>query len=97
MIPLLLDEHTDSAAARTILPDLFRSAADILPEPECKRLRVCVHHAARPVVNRRLKRLFDELNATKLTYPGTELTMQYELLAADPSQPHNGVTDNSER
>ena len=81
MIPLLRDAHTDPPAARTILQDLFRATADIAPEPEHKRLRVSVHRSARPVTDIRLLKLFAELNATEIIYPGTDMVMHYELVA----------------
>jgi hypothetical protein len=87
MIPLLRDAHTDPPAARTILQDLFRAAADITPEPEHKRLRLCVHRSARPVTDRRLQKLFAELNAAEITYPGTDLVMHYELVDPTASVP----------
>jgi hypothetical protein len=87
MVPLLLDEHTDSPAARTILQDLFRAAADIVPEPEQQRLRVCVHRSARPVSDRRLLGLFRELNDAEVLYPGTDMVMRYELVAEPRSSP----------
>ena len=81
MIPLLRDAHTDAPAARTILQDLFRATADIAPDPEHKRLRVSVHRSARPVTDKRLQKLFAELNAADITYPGTDMVMHYELVA----------------
>ncbi len=97
MVPLLLDEHTDSPAARTILQDLFRSPADVLPEPDQQCLRVCVHRAARPATDRRLEQLFAVLNEAQLTYPGSDLVVRYELLAKPDRQPHNGVNATSAR
>ena len=97
MVPGLLDEHTDSPAARSLLQDLFRSAADIVPEPVHHRLRVCVHRSARPVNDRRLRRLFALLNEAQLAYPGTDLILHYELLADSGAQPQNGVTSISAR
>lgn len=80
MVPLLLDKHTDSPAARTLLLDLFRSTADIVPEPEQQRLRVCVHRSSRPVTDRRYQRLFAQLNDAQEIYPGTDMVMSYELI-----------------
>ncbi len=97
MVPLLLDEHTDSPAARTILQDLFESAADLVVEADQNRLRVCVHRSARPVTDRHLQRLFTQLNEAELAYPGTELILHYELVAAPVTQPHNGVNLTSAR
>lgn len=97
LVPLLLDEHTDSPAARTILQDLFGSAADLIPQADPPRLRVCVHRSARPVTDRRLQRLFAQLNEAELAYPGTELILHYELVAAPVTQPHTGVNSTSAR
>ena len=92
MVPLLLDRHTDSSAARTILQALFRTPADIIPEPEQHRLRVCLHRASRPATDRRLRRLCHMLNDTQTPYPGTDLTLTYEMVAAPLDEAENGVT-----
>ena len=83
MVPLLLDPHTDPPAARAILQDLFRTTADILPESDRQLLRVRVHRSSCPATDRRLQRLFAQLNETEMTYPGTDLRLVYEL-AGDP-------------
>ncbi|MGB3564214.1 MAG: putative transposase [Thermoanaerobaculia bacterium] len=92
MVPLLTDQHTDSPAARTILQALFRTAADIIPEPDQKRLRVLVHPASRPATDRRLLKLCDQLNEMDMVYPGTDLTLTYELVTHPLDPPENGVT-----
>jgi hypothetical protein len=40
-----------------------------------------VHRSARPVTDKRLQKLFAELNAADITYPGTDMVMNYELVA----------------
>jgi hypothetical protein len=97
MVPLLTDEYTDSPAARTILQALFRTAADIIPEPDQKRLRVRVHRASRPATDRRLQRLCDHLNQAEMPYPGTDLTLTYELISLPFDHPEYGVTLTSQR
>lgn len=97
MVPLLTDQHTDSPAARTILQTLFRTSADILPEHDQKRLRVLVHHASRPAIDRRLLKLFSKLNETSMVFPGTDWTLSYELVAHPLDQPENGVTLTSRK
>jgi hypothetical protein len=69
MVPMLLDPLTDQPAARAILQDLFRTAADILPEPDRHILRVRIHRSSRPATDRRLQRLFEQLNEAEMTYP----------------------------
>jgi hypothetical protein len=92
MVPLLLDPHTDQPAARTILQDLFRTTADILPEPDRHILRVRVHRSSRPAVDRRLQRLCAELNQTETIYPGTDLRLVYELVVGPLAEAENGIT-----
>ena len=69
MVAMLLDPLTDQPAARAILQDLFRTAADILPEPDRHILRVRIHRSSRPATDRRLQRLFEQLNEAEMTYP----------------------------
>ncbi len=49
-------------------------------EPAHKRLRVSVHRSARPATDKRLQKLFIELNAAQIAYPGTDLCMHDELV-----------------
>jgi len=79
MTNLLRGSSIDLPAARRILQDLFVTEADIVPEPEKNRLRIRIHGASRPAVNRELAILFDQLNAAEICYPGTELRLIYEL------------------
>lgn len=97
MVPLLRDEHTDSAAARAILQELFLSAADLIPEPEQQRLRVRIHRSSRPATDRRLERLCAQLNEAETDYPGTALRLVYELAGPDPSRPPDGLISLSPR
>jgi hypothetical protein len=97
MVPMLLDRHTDQPAARALLQDLFRTPADILPEPNRRILRVRVHRASRPAADRRLRGLFQELNEAETFYPGTDLRLVYELVGESPSETQNGITSTSVR
>jgi transposase len=65
--------------ARSLLRDLFRSEADLLPDMEQKVLRVRVHPMSNPRSNRAIAHLLDHLNAAEFTYPGTELRLVYSL------------------
>lgn len=79
MIGLLTAPTVDSATARRLLQDLFVTDADLLPEPENHLLRIRVHGASTPAANRALRRLFEQLNAAHMLYPGTDLRLVYEL------------------
>ena len=65
--------------ARSLLRDLFRSAADLLPDLEQRRLRVSVHPMSNPRSNRAIAHLLDHLNAAEFTYPGTNLRLVYSI------------------
>ena len=66
--------------ARSLLRDLFRSEADLLPDLEKRVLRVQVHPMSNPRSNRAIAHLLDHLNAAEYTYPGTELRLVYSIV-----------------
>ena len=66
--------------ARSLVRDLFRSAADLTPDLESGELRIGIHTLAIPRSNRAIGSLMEELNAAELTYPGTCLKLVYTLL-----------------
>jgi len=73
--------------SRSLLRDLFRSDADIIPHGDTKVLEVRIHTLANPRSNRAIQHLLDHLNATESTFPGTEFRLNYAL-----AEPGNGVT-----
>jgi len=82
--------------ARSLLRDLFRSEADLLPDLEQRVLRVHVHPMSNPRANRAIARLLEHLNAAEFTYPGTSLRLVYSIAgdAETPnSAPHQNPTD----
>lgn len=79
MAGLLVGDTINMPAARTLLQDLYKIEADILPELENGRLRIRVHGASRPAANKALKKLFEKLNESETKYPGTDLCLFYEL------------------
>jgi len=97
MVPMLLDPLTDQPDARALLQDLFRTPADILPEPQRHILRVRVHRASRPAADRRLRGLFDELNQAETLYPGTDLRLVFELVGESRPETQNGIISTSSR
>jgi hypothetical protein len=64
---------------RSLLRDLFRSEADLLPDVEHRLLHVQVHPMANPRSNRAIMHLLEHLNAAEFTYPGTNLQLVYSL------------------
>jgi hypothetical protein len=77
--------------ARSLLRDLFRSEADLLPDLEQEKLRVSVHPMSNPRSNRVIAHLLDHLNATEFKYPGTNLQLVYSL--AGESETPNSAPD----
>lgn len=65
--------------ARSLVRELFRSAADLVPDLESGELRIAVHSLSNPRSNRAIEHLLAELNASELTYPGTTLKLIYTL------------------
>lgn len=68
--------------ARSLVRDLFRSAADITPDAASGELRIGMHTLANPRSNRAIGSLLAELNASEQTYPGTRLRLVYTLLGS---------------
>jgi transposase len=90
MSGLLREELRREDDSRSLLRDLFRSDADVIPNCEEQVLEVRLHTLANPRFNRAVQHLLDHLNATEHTYPGTEFRLRYSL-----GNPENGVTLNS--
>jgi hypothetical protein len=65
--------------ARSLLRDLFRSEADLVPDLEQQVLRVHVHPMSNPRSNRAIAHLLEHLNAAEFTYPGTSLRLVYSI------------------
>ena len=71
--------HVDES--RSLIRELCRSTADILPNADAGILEVRVHSLANPRSNRAVQYLLDCLNAAEYTYPGTDLRLNYTLSA----------------
>jgi hypothetical protein len=79
MASIVREELARTDDARSLLRDLFRSEADLLPDVEQHRLHVQVHPMSNPRSNRAIAHLLDHLNAAELTYPGTSLQLVYSI------------------
>lgn len=79
MAALLVDDTLNMPAARTLMLDLYKVEADILPDIKNNQLLIRVHGASRPAANQALKKLFEKLNETETNFPGTALLLVYEL------------------
>jgi len=92
MVGLITGPTVDSPAARRLLQDLFVTEADILPDPENKKLNIRVHSASRSAANRALAQLFEHLNKAEVNYPGTDMRLVYQLGGYTGSNGTEGVT-----
>jgi hypothetical protein len=72
-------EFARSDDARSLLCDLFRSEADLLPDLEQRVLHVRVHPMSNPRSDRAIAHLLENLNAAEFTYPGTDLRLVYSI------------------
>ena len=84
MMPAVAAAQGSKRRPRRPLAELFRSEADIIPDPENGVLRVRILGTARNAGDAAIAGLLDELTRTGTVFPGTGLRMVYEL-------PENGT------
>ncbi len=80
MAGIVREELSRQDDARSVLRDLYRSSADLIPSPDTNTLEIHVHPLANPRTNRAIEQLLEELNASEMTYPGTRLRLIYRLI-----------------
>jgi transposase len=93
MASLVRESLARTDDARSLLRDLFRSEADLLPDGDQRLLRVQVHPMSNPRSNRAVAHLLDYLNAAEFTYPGTSLKLIYSI--AGEAEPSNSAPDQN--
>ncbi len=79
MMPAVATAQGSKQRPRRSLAELFRSEADIVPEPGNAILRVRILGTASNAGDAAIAGLLDELNQTRTVFPGTGLRMVYEL------------------
>jgi len=73
--------------ARSLVREVLLSHADLHPDETAGVLNVRLHTLANPRSNRAAQHLFDHLNATETTYPGTTLRLVYTLSGSPKAAP----------
>lgn len=68
--------------ARSLLREIFRTEADLIPDEKAGTLTVRLHHLANPVSDERARKLAEELTEAEVLFPGTNLRLIYELVSA---------------
>ena len=88
MMPAVAAAQGSKRRPRRPLAELFRSEADIVPDPEAGILRVRILGTASNAGDAAIAGLLDELNRTGTVFPGTGLRMVYELpeVGAEPGE-----------
>ncbi len=79
MMPAVATAQGSKQRPRRPLAELFRSEADIFPEPGNAILRVRILGTASNAGDAAIAGLLDELNQTRTVFPGTGLRMVCEL------------------
>ncbi len=79
MMPCIAKAQGKKRNPRAALRALFSTEATILPDYPRKTLTIRILHLANKAHSRHLRPLLETLNATKTVFPGTDLTMLYEL------------------
>jgi AcrR family transcriptional regulator len=66
--------------ARSLLRAIYAAEVDLLPDYERETLTVRLHQLANRSSGKTVQHLCGELNATRTTFPGTNLRLVYELV-----------------
>ena len=79
MIQILSEHVPDYESADSILRDIFKGLADLVPNFEQKNANVWLHPLAVRGHNEALRHLYTELTATGTLFPGTDLRLIYDI------------------
>jgi len=82
VIRILLEHVPDYERADSILRDIFKGPADLVPNFEQKTLTVLLHPRAVRRHNEALRHLYTELTATATLFPGTDFRLIYDMTGA---------------
>ncbi|VAW87180.1 hypothetical protein MNBD_GAMMA16-1411 [hydrothermal vent metagenome] len=73
------DNYSNSDNVKKLLQSLYTTEADLIPDSENKTLTVRLHHMANNQSDVVIRKLCEELNATEIHFPDTELRMIFKL------------------
>jgi prepilin-type processing-associated H-X9-DG protein len=68
--------------ARSLMRQLYRTEADLIPDQENKTLTVRLHPLTANVHDQAIRHLCDELNASDTLFPGTDMRLAYEIIGS---------------
>jgi len=79
MVNILRPHLSRPDEARKLLQTIYKTEVDLLPDEKNQTLTVRLHHLANHVSDQSIQELCDELNATEIVFPGTNLQLIYKL------------------
>jgi hypothetical protein len=79
MIRILLEQIHDYESGASILRDIFKGLADLVPNFEQRTLTVWLPPLAVRGHNEALRHLYTNLTATRTLFPGTDLRLIYDM------------------
>jgi prepilin-type processing-associated H-X9-DG protein len=81
MAHVLREQMSRPDEARTLLREVYRTEADLVPNHADKTLTVRLHHLTNHCSDAAVHQLCTELNATETNFPGSDLRLVYELVS----------------
>jgi hypothetical protein len=79
LVSILREHLARSDDARTLIRQIFETAADLLPDPTNKTLTVRIHHLTQAAHDQVLEKLCAALNETQTVFPETDLTLIFKI------------------
>jgi len=67
--------------ARSVIRSIYQSNADLKVDKQNKKLYVALHHSQSAAVDKVIKVLFNILNKSEYTFPGSDMTIVYKLVS----------------
>jgi transposase len=86
MVGIVREQLARKDDARALIRDLCTAEADILPDRVSNSLTIKIHSMASARHNRAVCHLLQTLNDARVNYPGTSVTLQYQVAAHCSSQ-----------
>jgi hypothetical protein len=82
MVSIVREKLARTDDGRALLQQIFRTPADLVPDLQAQTLTVRLHHLTQGAHDQVIRHLCEELNATEMPFPGTQLRLVYKLGSA---------------
>jgi hypothetical protein len=79
LVSILREHLARSDDARTLIRQIFKTEADLLPDSTTKTLTVRIHHLTQAAHDDVLEKLCAALNETQTVFPGPDLTLVFKI------------------